>query len=114
VNADLSRVVYYGCVLVTLATLAFASSGCASAEKGRQVFVMNCAGCHQDAPSYLDKRPPRLEGVFQREKLPSGAPATNRQVRRTIVEGLRSMPAFDHRLSDPDLNDLIAYLHGLK
>jgi len=114
VNTNLSRIVYYGCFLATLATLAFTWTGCASEERGQQVFLVNCAGCHQGAPSYLDKRPPHLDGLFQTGKLPSGAPATNQQVRRTIVEGFRSMPAFHQRLNDQDLDDLIAYLHAWK
>jgi mono/diheme cytochrome c family protein len=114
VNLDLSRIIYHGCFFVALAALTFTWTGCFSEERGRQVFVANCAGCHQDAPSYLEKRPPRLDGLFQTGKLPSGRPATDKQVRATIVEGRRSMPAFDHRLSDRDLGDLIAYLHVLE
>jgi mono/diheme cytochrome c family protein len=46
--------------------------------------------------------------------LPSGAPATDEQVRKTIIQGLGTMPAFDQRLSDEDISDLVKYLHQLK
>jgi len=55
-----------------------------------------------------------LEGLFQRKKLPSGVPATDAQVRRTIMHGRGTMPAFDRRISDEDLKDLLSYLHNLK
>jgi hypothetical protein len=45
--------------------------------------------------------------------MPSGAPATDGQVRMVIVDGLRTMPAFQGRLKDREINDLIAYLHQL-
>jgi mono/diheme cytochrome c family protein len=52
--------------------------------------------------------------LFDAKQLPSGAPATDQQVRKTIVEGLNTMPAFDKRLSNADLDDLVSYLHILE
>jgi mono/diheme cytochrome c family protein len=48
------------------------------------------------------------------KSLPSGAPATDAQVRKTIIEGRGTMPAFDQRLSEEEVNDLVKYLHTLK
>jgi mono/diheme cytochrome c family protein len=62
----------------------------------------------------LKKQPPKLEGLFHSKTLPSGAPATDEQVRKTIIEGLGTMPAFEGRLSERDVNDLVKYLHSLK
>ena len=45
---------------------------------------------------------------------PSGAPATAEEVRHTIVEGLRTMPAFNGRLREDEIRDLIAFLRTLK
>jgi mono/diheme cytochrome c family protein len=65
-------------------------------------------------PPDLLKEPPKLNGIFRAQTLPSGAPATDEQVRKVIIEGLRTMPAFQGRLQDNEVRDLIAYLHMLK
>jgi len=82
--------------------------------RGRALFLLHCADCHQSAHPDLHKQPPKLEGLFQSKTLPSGAPATDAQVRTTIIEGRGTMPAFDQRLSGKDVDDLVRYLHTLK
>ena len=82
--------------------------------QGRALFELHCAPCHQDTHPDLRKQPPKLEGLFQSKSLPSGAPATDAQVRKTIIEGRGTMPAFDQRLSEEDVDDLVRYLHTLK
>jgi mono/diheme cytochrome c family protein len=89
-------------------------TGCGDVQHGQDLFEVHCDDCHEQANPDLKKQPPRLEGLFRSKTLPSGAPATDNQVRKTIVEGLGTMPAFDRRLSEKDLNDLIQYLHTLK
>ena len=83
-------------------------------SRGRALFLLHCADCHQEAHPDLRKQPPKLEGLFQSKTLPSGAPATDAQVRATIIEGRSTMPAFDQRLSEKDVSDLVRYLHTLK
>ncbi len=82
--------------------------------RGEELFQQNCAMCHEASNLDLKKQPPKLEGLFQRKTLPSGAPATNEQVRKTIVHGIGTMPAFEGRLSDDDVTKLVAYLDQLK
>jgi len=65
-------------------------------------------------PPDLLKQPPKLKGVFLSITLPSGAPATDEQVERTIIQGLHTMPAFNGRLRRDEIWDLTAYLHTLK
>ena len=89
-------------------------SACGSTQHGEELFDLHCAECHEQANPDLKKQPPKLEGLFRSKTLPSGAPATDEQVRKTIVEGLGTMPAFDQRLSENNVNDLIQYLHTLK
>lgn len=84
-----------------------------SEQRGQELFDLHCSPCHEGPTPDLKKQPPRLEKLFEAKHLPSGAPATDKQVRKTIIEGIRTMPGFDQRLSDQDLNDLIAYLHTL-
>lgn len=79
-----------------------------------ELFDLHCAACHEGPAPGLKKQPPNLRGLFAAKQLPSGAPATDEQVRKTIVEGLRTMPAFNGRLNTAELDDLIAYLHTLK
>jgi len=83
-------------------------------QRGEELFQQNCAICHQASNLDLKKQPPRLEGLFQRKTLPSGARANDEQVRKTIIHGLGTMPAFEGRLSDEDVKNLLAYLHQLK
>jgi mono/diheme cytochrome c family protein len=93
--------------------------GCSKAQteseaNGRALFQLHCAPCHDTPPPDLLKQPPKLNGLFTAKTLPSGAPATDEQVRKVVIEGLGTMPAFDRRLQEKDVRDLIAYLHTLK
>ncbi|HEY2384368.1 MAG TPA: cytochrome c [Terriglobia bacterium] len=83
-------------------------------RQGRELFQLHCAPCHETPPPDLLKQPPKLNGLFDAKTLPSGAPATDDQVRMVIIEGLRTMPAFKGRLQDQEVRDLIAYLHHLR
>ena len=109
-------------VSLTLVLSPFAACGQSKPEpragdgesNGRQLYYLHCVTCHEfDNPDLL-KKPPELGGLFKCGTLPSGAPATDAQVRKTIIEGRGTMPAFDRRLSDQDVRYLIEYLHTLK
>jgi len=76
---------------------------------------MHCGGCHNGKKLMVAKQPPLLNGIFQRPFLPSGAPATDAQVRSTILTGRSGiMPSFQNVLSSQDIRDIIEYLHTLK
>ena|SRR5438105_3096550 len=81
---------------------------------GRALYQLHCSQCHDNPPRYLLTKPPKLDKMFAAKTLPSGAPATDEEVRRTIVDGLRTMPAFNGRLREDEIRDLIAFLHTLK
>ena len=83
-------------------------------QRGEELFQQHCAICHEASNLDLKKQPPTLKGLFQFKTLPSGAPTTDEQVRKTIIKGIGTMPAFDQRLSTEDVNDLLVYLHQLK
>lgn len=113
----MSRTIQSACLFVALSTVALMWTGCspsASEQRGQELFDLHCAACHQGPTPDLKKQPPRLEGLLETTNLPSGAPASEKQVRKTIIEGIGTMPAFDQRLSDSDLDDLVKYLHTLK
>jgi mono/diheme cytochrome c family protein len=104
-------------VVVVLLLLAGWQASCVRSraeQRGKELFELHCAACHEAPNPDLKKQPPKLEGLFQSKRLPSGAPATDEQVRKTIIQGIGTMPAFDQRLSDEDVNDLVKYLHQLK
>jgi mono/diheme cytochrome c family protein len=86
----------------------------AAALEGQSIYDNNCAECHEQSHPDLLKQPPNLHGLFLRKSLPSGAPATNAQVRTTILDGKGIMPSFDQRLRDEDINHLLDYLHWLR
>ena len=113
----MNRIAQYAIFFASLFAFALLNTACspsASAERGQELFDVHCALCHEGPTPDLKKQPPRLEDLFAAKQLPSGAPATDAQVRKTIVEGLRTMPAFDKRLNEQQRNDLVAYLHTLK
>jgi len=98
-------------------SLGISLAGCHSAPAlsleevaGKHLYTVRCAHCHEDNDLSLKKVPPNLRGVFERKTLPSGAPATDAEVRRVILEGKGMMPAFNGRFTDEQMSDLLAYL----
>lgn len=80
--------------------------------EGKRLFQLSCCGCHGGKISNVAKVPPNLAGVFSRPSLPSGAPATDAQVRATILGGRANiMPSFQDVLDDGQIDDIIRYLH---
>ena len=86
----------------------------ASAEtRGEIVYERNCSACLDAENLQLLKRPAKLKGLFSRKTLPSGAPATDEQVRKTIRAGRGIMPPFEHAVEKQQVDDLLKYLHKL-
>lgn len=79
--------------------------------EGKHLYEERCAHCHRDNDLLLKKVPPDLHGVFNRPTLPSGAPATNPQVRLVVLAGKGLMPSFNGRFDETQMNALLAYLH---
>ena len=80
---------------------------------GHALYSRLCARCHDTSNPDLRKEPPNLHGLFRANVLPSGAPATDEQLRRTIIAGFKTMPAFEHTLSEADVDAIVRYLHKL-
>ena len=105
--------------LVTLCITACNSSSSASRrplsieeQHGREVYETSCAICH-NAYKKEPLQGPALIGMFRKQALPSGMPATDEHVRDTILTGRRNMPPFNVVLDERQLNDLMAFLHTL-
>jgi cytochrome c len=81
------------------------------AAKGKEVFDQ-CSVCH-NADSTEKKIGPGLKGLFKHDKLASGKPVTEANVRAQINDGGNGMPAYKDILSDQEKDNLIAYLKTL-
>jgi mono/diheme cytochrome c family protein len=84
----------------------------AQQSAGQVIYRQYCAACHPAYSSSGDKGP-SLKGLFKKPFLPSGLPANDRFVGQTIRMGRGMMPPMGDALSEPQLADLLAYLHTL-
>jgi mono/diheme cytochrome c family protein len=88
------------------------------AKAGQKLFEENCSMCHFPDQA-KNKIGPGLKGVFKNKELPySHRPATVANVREQIEKGNPEgkpmpMPGFASKLSNADVNSLIAYLKTL-
>ncbi len=79
---------------------------------GQRLYQGRCAHCHEENDLALKPPPPGLTKVFVRSNLPSGQPATDAQVRKTILAGKGNMPSFASRFTPEQLDALLTYLHS--
>lgn len=118
----LRRPCQWALFLVALAAGVRGLAGCHGASalteqeaKGKHIYQVRCAHCHEDNDLALKKVPPDLHGVFAHATLPSGIPATDAEVERVVLSGKGMMPSFAGRFTDEQMASLLAYLHtGLR
>ena len=80
---------------------------------GRRLYDQYCDRCHEPYSS-RDKKGRSLQGVFKKKFLSeSGMPANDERVGEMITTGRNMMPAFGQTMSQPQIQDLLAYLHTL-
>ncbi len=79
---------------------------------GRRVYDTRCAECHF-AYSTHNLRGPSLHGLFKQQFMKNGMPANDARVTDIILLGRAKMPAFQQKLTQQQLDDLLAYLHTL-
>jgi mono/diheme cytochrome c family protein len=110
-----------GCILLVSGCRSAVFVGCRRPSltpqevEGKHLYEARCAHCHQDNDLELKKAPPDLHGIFRSAELPSGASATDANVRNVVVAGKGMMPAFNGRFDDAQMAALLAYLHtGLR
>jgi len=104
------------------ASLGVGMAGCHSAPRltqqeiaGKYLYLGRCAHCHEENDLTLKPIPPDLHAIFGRTTFPSGAPATDAEMRRVVLAGKGLMPAFTGRFSEEQMDALVAYLHtGLR
>ena len=80
---------------------------------GRKIYDTECDRCHQPYSTH-GRKGPGLKGVFQHKYLSlSGLPANDDRVTDIIRMGRNEMPGYNQKLSQQDIQDLLAYLHTL-
>jgi len=80
---------------------------------GRKIYDAECDRCHEPY-STRGKKGPGLKGVFQHKYLSlSGLPANDERVTDIVRLGRNEMPGYSQKLSQQDIQDLLAYLHTL-
>jgi mono/diheme cytochrome c family protein len=80
---------------------------------GRKIYDSQCDRCHEPY-STRGKKGPGLKGVFQNKYLPiSGLPANDERVTDIIRLGRKEMPGYAQKLSQQDIDAVLAYLHTL-
>ena len=65
------------------------------------------------AYSKRNLRGPSLNGLFKKQFMTNGMPANDDRVTDIILLGRAKMPAFQQKLTQQQLDDLMAYLHTL-
>ena len=78
---------------------------------GKKVYDVGCAHCHEENDLRLKKIPPDLHGLFDRNTLPDGEPATDAEVEHMVLTGKGLMPSFAYQITQEQLDALVAYLH---
>ncbi len=78
--------------------------------EGRHIYDRECLQCHASYTSE-GRKAMSLMGLYKRQYLPSGLPASDEHVAEVVTHGKRMMPAIP--LTQEQLNALIAYLHTL-
>jgi mono/diheme cytochrome c family protein len=81
--------------------------------EGRKLYDNYCDRCHEPYSS-RGKKGPSLKGVFKQQYLSlSGLPANDERVTDIIKYGRAKMEGFSQVMTDPQIKDLLTYLHTL-
>jgi mono/diheme cytochrome c family protein len=79
--------------------------------EGKHLYDVGCAHCHEENDLHLKKVPPSLHGVFNRNTLPDGEPATDAEVEQILMTGKGTMPSFAYQMTKEQMDAVVAYLH---
>lgn len=104
---------------VVATAVAAGIAGCRSAPKltaqqaeGKHFYDVGCAHCHEENDLHLKKVPPSLHGLFNRDTLPDGEPATDAEVEQVLMSGKGMMPSFAYQMTKEQMDAVVAYLHS--
>lgn len=103
---------------ILVAAIAASVTGCRPAPtltpqqaEGKHLYNVGCAHCHEANDLHLKKVPPSLHGLFSRNALPDGLPATDAEVEQILIAGKGMMPTFAYQMSKEQMDAVVAYLH---
>ena len=99
--------------LVLTAGMTAAQEHKGDVAKGKEIFEQ-CSGCHAvDTDEKL--MGPSLKGLFKREKMASGKPVSEENVKAVIDKGNveKGMPAYEEMLSEEERVHVLAYIKSL-
>ena len=84
----------------------FKRGAASGVERGREIYYYKCWFCHND----LAEGAPKLVGVYQRNQLVTGRPATDEGIKEQIREGSPGMASYKYTLSEKDIDDLVTFI----
>lgn len=104
------------------AAVAACAAGCRPAPtlttqqaEGKHLYDVGCAHCHEENDLHLKKIPPNLHGLFSRNTLPDGEPATDAEVEQVLIAGKGMMPSFAYQMTKEQMDAVVSYLRtGLR
>jgi mono/diheme cytochrome c family protein len=90
-----------------------ATAPSADVQEGGALFAQKCSFCHS-ADTDDERRGPGLRALLKRQTLPSsGRPATAANLREQLLNPYGNMPSFQGRLTEKQIDALLAYLATL-
>jgi hypothetical protein len=108
---SMTRVILFLLLIIFQEAHSAGSQGTGEREgsaKGKDL-VAQCTGCH-NIDNDEKKVGPSLKGLFKRQKLLNGSPATDANIRVVIKRGRGGMPAYENILTTDQLDLLVAFL----
>jgi cytochrome c2 len=101
------------CALLVAAGVAVAQEKTGDVAKGKEIFEQ-CSGCHS-VDTDEKKMGPSLKGLFKKEKMSSGKPVSEENVKAIIDKGNveKGMPAYEEMLSEEERVHVLAYVKSL-
>ncbi len=100
------RVVFYRVFVLSLVLFAVGATQAGDPQRGRQIYIERCAGCHGLTGSPTMAAVPafsRGEGVMK----------SDQELLAFIKRGKGVMPGYDGLLTDMEIRDTLAYIRTL-
>lgn len=116
-DMPVKRLIWIGCVatLLSVASAPFTSPAFgADREKGKEIYMKKCAACHGekgkgDGPRAKNLKTKPADYTDKQEM----AKLTDADMKKTVKEGKKPMPAFGKKVSDEEIDNIIAYIRTL-
>jgi len=103
--------VKFGGCLLALAVMLLVSAPAQAQSAGEKVYKAKCAGCHgpDGTASTAAGKATKTPSICTEE----AAKATDAEWTEVITKGKNKMPAYDKKLTETEIKDVIAYMRSL-